>query len=294
MKMDTHTKSQSSFVLADVPADQRPSRKLTSETRQLYAITPESVGSDTDLSAADHRVYHFLKRSAGRRGYCFPKQATVAQQCNCSIETVRKAFRKLEAKGYISIERNARGGVRAIRFPSASSVAAQKSEATSAQGAAVAVNKAEGADRYAGLSRFGREYPREVNDRAKQLFLELINTPEKETLLFRNLALWKRSPQWREPQYIQSASKFLEHGDWKIAPRYMNAQPGDPRAITEEMEWRSQQECRELEEALREQYRGEEPLEEAACFELIDALEVRLRTTGGEAVKKSGSHAHEN
>ena len=49
-------------------------------------------------------VYCYLVSCAGSADYCFPSVKTIAQSCNCSESSARKAVRRLDELGLIRCE----------------------------------------------------------------------------------------------------------------------------------------------------------------------------------------------
>lgn len=68
------------------------------------------------------------------------------------------------------------------------------------------------------VERFQREYPKEVNQVAQQLFVSVINSEADERLLFQNLGLYRKTDQWKRG-IIPAAKTWLSEGSWKVAPK---------------------------------------------------------------------------
>lgn len=68
------------------------------------------------------------------------------------------------------------------------------------------------------FERFIREYPKEVNQVAQQLFISVVNTLADERLLFANLKLYCQTDQWKRG-IIPAAKTWLSEGSWKVAPK---------------------------------------------------------------------------
>lgn len=49
-------------------------------------------------------VYQYLRERAGKRGYCWPSVATIAEDIGMSKSTVKRALMDLKKKGFIQIE----------------------------------------------------------------------------------------------------------------------------------------------------------------------------------------------
>ena len=69
-----------------------------------------------------------------------------------------------------------------------------------------------------GWQRFENSYPGLVTEMDCQLWLSIIETAEEEALLFRNLALWQASDQWRDVKYIPKAENFLSKRIYRKPP----------------------------------------------------------------------------
>ena len=53
-------------------------------------------------------VYQYLRERAGKRGYCWPSVATIAEDIGMSKSTVKRALMDLKKKGFIQIEKRYR------------------------------------------------------------------------------------------------------------------------------------------------------------------------------------------
>ena len=73
-----------------------------------FGRIPLSAARDDVLSATDFRVLVALSYHQGTNPCCWPSQRTLARETGLSAPTIRRALRRLEARGYL-ITRHVRG-----------------------------------------------------------------------------------------------------------------------------------------------------------------------------------------
>ena len=69
-----------------------------------------------------------------------------------------------------------------------------------------------------GWNRFEASYPGLVTEMDCRLWVSVIDTADEEALLFKNLALWMASEQWRDVKYIPKAENFLSKRIYRKPP----------------------------------------------------------------------------
>jgi DNA-binding transcriptional MocR family regulator len=69
---------------------------------KYFTVIPNML-DDMGLSVYAFRLYAHIKRVAGENGKCFQSTATLADECDISINTVTKVKQELLERGLISI-----------------------------------------------------------------------------------------------------------------------------------------------------------------------------------------------
>jgi hypothetical protein len=78
-------------------------------TDVFFAIVPEWLLDEPGVSDRAVRVYARLARYADKNGTAFPRRRTLADQCRCSIDSIDRAVKELEAVGALTVTRRRRG-----------------------------------------------------------------------------------------------------------------------------------------------------------------------------------------
>lgn len=69
-----------------------------------YAIIPEFILEDKDLSAIEKVLYGEISALANKFGFCYANNSHFTEVLNCHLDTLRKSLKKLKEKEYIRIE----------------------------------------------------------------------------------------------------------------------------------------------------------------------------------------------
>lgn len=75
-----------------------------------YFLLPNSI-FDEDMKPRDFAVYSFLVSRKDSVGECWYSVERIAEYCNISINTARRALHWLEEWGYIEIKKSFLGGI---------------------------------------------------------------------------------------------------------------------------------------------------------------------------------------
>ncbi len=75
-----------------------------SEQRSYWGVVPGEVLHDRELTAAAKLLYLVLSSMAGRDGYCWPSNETLAAEMDLSKRRVRELLSQLQERGYIQVE----------------------------------------------------------------------------------------------------------------------------------------------------------------------------------------------
>ena len=73
-------------------------------SEQYFAIIPEALLYDKQLSANAVRLYGILNRYANNQGKAWPSRKTLADQMALSVATVDRAKEELESAGWLTVE----------------------------------------------------------------------------------------------------------------------------------------------------------------------------------------------
>jgi hypothetical protein len=97
-------KENAGEMITRLVEENRPTRRTVTPTHYKQA-TKFQVGSEIDeagLSAIEFRIYAPLVRRADKDGKCFPSIAVICRYCKCERVTAVKAIEVLEARRFIS------------------------------------------------------------------------------------------------------------------------------------------------------------------------------------------------
>lgn len=70
---------------------------------EQFAIIPAVVLKDAQLSDKQLRLLCVLSTYANREGWCYPKQNTLAKDCQCSDRQIRRDIQRLIDLGYVTV-----------------------------------------------------------------------------------------------------------------------------------------------------------------------------------------------
>jgi hypothetical protein len=73
-------------------------------SEQYFAIIPEALLYDKQISANAVRLYGILNRYANNQGKAWPSRKTLADQMALSVATVDRAKEELEGAGWLTVE----------------------------------------------------------------------------------------------------------------------------------------------------------------------------------------------
>ena len=73
----------------------------TSKRTGRFGIVSHNVMTDPELSVQAKCLYALLCCYANKERKCYPKKATLADQLNVSIDSIKRYLRELRTKNYI-------------------------------------------------------------------------------------------------------------------------------------------------------------------------------------------------
>jgi hypothetical protein len=87
---------------------QKAEVKVTADS--YFAIVPEWILDSTYISDRGVRVFAVLSRYADQEGHAHPSRTTLANRCFCSVDSVDRALKELEAAGAVEVKRRIENG----------------------------------------------------------------------------------------------------------------------------------------------------------------------------------------